>query len=450
MPTVHVDDIYDELLQLPLIDAHTHLIGGHLGAQGLHDILLYHMSISDLYAAGCPSGERLTQYPAWPTQQEAHSRIIEALPYLAHTQNTSIAWGIRTILKDLYGINEPVTANNWLGIDTAIRKHADDHQWQRMVCAKAGIERFSTEIARRQDNTDDDILSYSLEWAFFTRCQWGEYDTALYELERCWGELPGPPAPIGAGQRPSTSRVIRNISDVQEAIAWYVQHIPAGQVTSMATHISTDINLTPVSDEQMSAALLRRGTAGAEERDIYASYINEQLLDAFEQHIGNRVLFQFSFGAEPLPYETGSRLSQQSIKQLADMVSRHPNIRFQCFLASLHANQSLCSLCRELPNLSLAGYWWHNFFPSSIRQVMEERLDMLPTNKQIGFFSDAYCVEWAYGKAMIVRKQLASVLASKINSGQYTKSMALEIARKILHDTPQKLNRISAKDGSIS
>ena len=34
----------------------------------------------------------------------------------------------------------------------------------------------------------------------------------------------------------------------------------------------------------------------------------------------------------------------------------------------------------------------------AIRQVMEERLDMLPANKQIGFFSDAYCVEWSYAK----------------------------------------------------
>ena len=28
----------------------------------MHDVLLYHMVISDLHAAGCPSGTRLTQY----------------------------------------------------------------------------------------------------------------------------------------------------------------------------------------------------------------------------------------------------------------------------------------------------------------------------------------------------------------------------------------------------
>ncbi len=59
------------------------------------------------------------------------------------------------------------------------------------------------------------------------------------------------------------------------------------------------------------------------------------------------------------------------------MIARHPGIRFQCFLSSAHANQALCTLARELPNFSLAGYWWHNFFPSFIERVMSERLDML-------------------------------------------------------------------------
>src|SRR5207237_9090423 len=167
----------------------------------------------------------------------------------------------------------------------------------------------------------------------------------------------------------------------------------------------------------MEEALARRGRAGPRERDVYASYINEKFLGALERR-GGEIVFQFSFGAEPLPYETGSRLAQRTVAQVGEMIGRHPGLRFQCLLASRHANQSLCTLCRELRNLSLAGYWWHNFFPSAIRQVMEERLDMLPLNRQVAFFSDAYCVEWAYAKAQVVRHELAVVLAAKVESGQ--------------------------------
>ena len=56
--------VEEALAEVPVLDIHTHLVGGKLGARGLHDILLYHMVISDLYAAGCPNGARLTQFPA--------------------------------------------------------------------------------------------------------------------------------------------------------------------------------------------------------------------------------------------------------------------------------------------------------------------------------------------------------------------------------------------------
>jgi len=437
--TTRFETILDALDELPALDAHTHLVGGKLGARGLNDILLYHMAVSDLYAAGCPSGARLTQYPGWPPPEEAHARIREALPYLVRVRNTSISWGVRLILRDLYGWNEEIAEDNWQRLDAQIRERADDRTWHREIAQKANIRRICTEIARREDGQDDDLLDYSLEWAFFTRCQWGEFDTALYELERCWGKTPESPAPIGGGERPATERVIRSLDDVHAAVDWYVGQIPVGQVLSTATHISTDINFREVPDAEMADALARREGAGPAERDTYASYINEAFLTALEEKCADSLVYQFSFGAEPLPFETSSRLSQRSIAQLAEIVGRHPRLRFQCYLSSAHANQSLCTLCRELPNLALAGYWWHNFFPSIIERIMAERLDMLPTNKQIGFFSDAYCIEWAYAKCVIVKRILAKVLADKFALGQYDANAAVSIAREILFETPQTL-----------
>lgn len=431
-------DLESGLATVPVLDIHTHLVGGRLGARGLHDILLYHMVISDLYAAGCPSGARLTQFPGWPDEGEAQHRIEEALPFLPLIQNTSSSWGVRIILSELYGWRGPVTRENWRKLDDLIRERADDRARHHSILDQLNIRRTGTEIARRSSGVDDDRLQYALEWGFFTRCQWGEFDTALYELERCWGRTPESPSPIGSGGRPAMERVIRSLADVHAAVNHYVAAIPHEQVLSMATHISTDIDFRLVSDGEMESALARRAQAGSVERDIYASYVHELFLTQLEQH-ADHIVFQFSLGAEPLPFETGSRLNQRTIAQLAEMIARHPRLRFQCFLSSLHANQSLCTLARELPNFSLAGCWWHNFFPTTIRHVLSERLDMLPANKQVGFFSDAYCVEWTYAKAIIVRKQLARVLAEKVGQGQFNVNEALGIARQILFDAPQSL-----------
>ena len=433
-----VGELEDALAEIPILDVHTHLVGGKLGARGLHDVLLYHMVISDLYAAGCPSGARLTEYPGWPSVDEAQRRIAEAIPSLPNIRNTSSFWGVQIILRDLYGWTEPLDENNWRRLDAMIRERADDRDWHHGILDRVNIRRTGTEIARREGGADDDRLQYALEWAFFSRCQWGEFDTALYELERCWGRTPESPAPIGSGRRLTPERTIRSLDDVQAAMRHYIGSIPYGQLIATAAHISTDIDYRVVGDTEMSAALARRGEAGPVERDIYASYIQELFLSGLEEH-GDEIVFHFSIGAEPLPFEAGCRVSQRTIAQLGEMIARHPRLRFQCFLASRHANQSLCTLARELPNLSLAGYWWHSFFPDTIRQLIAERLDMLPTNKQIGFFSDAYCVEWTYAKVRIVQKQMARVLADKVQQGQYTQNDALSIARTILYETPQTL-----------
>jgi len=426
------------LAEVPLLDAHTHLTGGKLGARGLHDVLLYHMVISELYAAGCPNGARLTEFPGQPDDEEARARIQEAIPYIKHISNTSMFWVLQKILADLYDWAEPITENNWQRLDAIIRERSDDRAWQRELLGRANILGSVTELARRGDGQDDDCLQYSMEWAFFTRAQRGEFDTALYEIERCWGKPPSSPVAHAAANRPVSERVIRTLDDVHAAMEHYVSELVAAPVISMATHISTDIQFRGISDDEMAQALSRREAAGPIERDIYASYVHEAFLTALAA-CADKIVFQFSFGAEPLPHETASRVPQQAIADLADSISRHPNIQFACLLSSRHANQSLCTLCRELPNLSLIGYWWHNFFPDAIMQVMSERLDMLPVNKQIGFFSDAYCAEWAYGKAWLVRKLMSQVLAERVARDQYSMDEAVSIVREIVFETPQTL-----------
>ena len=83
-----------------------------------------------------------------------------------------------------------------------------------------------------------------------------------------------------------------------------------------------------------------------------------------------------------------------------------------------------------------------------MRPVMEERLDMVPVNKQVGFFSDAYCLEWTYAKARMILNQLSVVLAAKIEYGQYTRNDALAVAQAILYETPLRTGGHEAGAGS--
>lgn len=429
--------LLEGLETIPLLDVHTHLDAAHLTARGLHDILLYHMVISDLVSAGCPSRGRLSEEPS---AAEVESRLLEAIPFLPYIQNTSIFWGVRIILRDLYDWDQPITLDNWRVLDERIRQQSTDPAWPEKILRRAGIVRTGTELWRRRGGQFDHLLQYAVEWAFFSRSQWGVNDIPLFELERAWNQ-PGPSAPLPVtlgGGRPALDKTIQSVADVRAAIQHYVEYIPYADVLSTAQHISTDINYRDVTDSEMAAAITNRQQASTADRDVYASFILEAFLTELEKH-GSEIVYQFSIGAEPLPDETGSKLRQETLFELAAMIARHPGLRFQAFLSSEHASQAMCTLARELPNLSLAGYWWHNFFPGAIRKVISDRLDMLAVNKQVGFFSDAYCLDWAYAKAVLVRRQWAEVLAQKIEQGQFTISEALHIARQILYETPQTL-----------
>ena len=429
--------LYDKLCNIPLMDVHTHMDASHICARDISDVALYHMVVSDLYSAGCPDGMRMSENP---TNSEIEYRMERAAQFFGKIRNTSCYWGLKTILCELYGWEDDITPGNWRELDATIRGKARDPGWGREILKRAKIRRVCTEHWRGRGGIADDVFQYSLEWAFFTRNQWDQFDTALLELEHAWNqESPGAPLPVTVNrERLSMTKNIKSISDVHSAIEHYCSKIPYGEVLGTASHLSTDINYRLVSEDEMSKALANRVNAGVWERDVYANYISELF---FSELAGKdrKLVLQFSLGAEPLPYETGSKLRPETVYELANLFARHRNLNFMIFLSELSQNQALCTLARELPNISLSAYWWHNFFPSIMRDVIDQRLDMLAMNRQVGFFSDAYCADWAYAKANIVRKQFSMVLEQRVAQGQYTVDESLEIASGILYDSAKQL-----------
>ena len=81
-------------------------------------------------------------------------------------------------------------------------------------------------------------------------------------------------------------------------------------------------------------------------------------------------------------------------------------------------------------------------YPEIIRSYLKLRLQMLPYSKIGGFFSDAYVVEWIYGKAALAKKELAYVLAEMVHLDYIDRDTAIDIAKTVLNENAAKLYKI--------
>ena len=454
MPAKLEREIFELLGSVPKIDIHTHLSADRLMARGLDDLLLYHMLNTELYAASHLEGEHPdgARVPEDRTEALALARIEPAVRALPRIRNTSLSWVFRRIIADLYDWKGELDSTNWRKLHERIKeRNAADGERARTILRDLGVRRVGTEITRRADGRGDDIFQYALEWAFFARTQWdragasGQADMPLFELERTWGAAgPQPPLPVTMRreERPALERTIRRAEDLRGAVRHYAELIPRSSVLATAQHLSTDIDYRPVTEAELETAIRNREHAGARELGVYASAILEAFLTELERRgggPGSPLVFQFSLGAESLPFESACRLRSETVADLARLVAAHPDLRFMCFNASRAAHQSLCSLVRELPNLSLGGFWWHSFFPSALAAMAQERLDMVPLVKQCDYMSDAYVVDWVYGKDLLIRRAYAGVFARQVEEGQYSMADVEAIAHGIFLDSPREL-----------
>jgi len=425
------------IASLPAFDCHTHIDTRHPVARGIHDVLLYHMVISELYAAGCPDGARMSEEP---DEQEVEQRVTRALPYFPLITNTSGYMALRIILCDLFDWTEPVTVQNWRQLDARIKEYSARPNRLRQLMEKSNVKKYNTELWRRGDGSLNHYFNYSMEWAFFTRAQWGRFDTALIELEHAWNHAePCGPLPVTLTEDLiNFKKKLKTVDDVKEAIAHFLDKTPYDDIIAIASHLSTDVAYSSPTDADMAAAMARRADATLADQGIYASYIFNAYLNEYERR-GIKTVLQFSTAAEPLPFESGSKMRAETPFELAKIFNAHSGIHFNIHLANHANNQIFCSLAREIPNMSLNGYWWHNFYPSFIPRVLSERLDMLPVSKTVGYFSDAYCAEWAYAKQKYIRFFTAQVLSERVSWGQFTEDEAIGVAGQLLGGTSCKI-----------
>ena len=79
------------------------------------------------------------------------------------------------------------------------------------------------------------------------------------------------------------------------------------------------------------------------------------------------------------------------------------------------------------------GHWWYSNTPSFIARDLQARLEAVPRNKIVGYYSDMYKLEFALPKFAMFKRCLAGVLADHfIGLMGWGERRAIELGHQVL------------------
>jgi glucuronate isomerase len=128
-----------------------------------------------------------------------------------------------------------------------------------------------------------------------------------------------------------------------------------------------------------------------------------------------------------------------SLHDYQALFNHFSNVTFPVSTLSPDAGAELVAYAWIFPNVVPMGHWWYSNIPAYIAADLRARLQAVPKVKLIGYYSDAYKLEFILPKFNMFRRVLAETLADVAIRGQgWSVERALELARLVLLENPRK------------
>jgi hypothetical protein len=420
----------DELLKaigdLPAIDVHSHLNRDRLAASDPGAILFYHMLMYGLRSSG------LAEDQLWPDgQMHGRGRPYEDfLAYWPSVATTGFGWILRTILRDLYEFDEPLTAESLPRLQAALEARVARPAWPKEVFDRARVVRAltsATGVSPLAPGQYDGGLRFTVEKA---------PTGGIHEAWTWRDRLQNLSKHLG--------RDVTDLAGLEEAVAAFYGRLDWTGNHALVAWISSEIDFRPATTATINA-LVADALAG-KELDLQAVRLLEAAyVRAVCRAIRGRTrVFQICYGVQFLPPRVAAarpvgRAAPEFASSMGHLFGEFQDIHFNILNGYEPDEPVWCAMTQGYANVSLAGFWWQTFYPSVMHQAVHRRLDMVPRARLMAFFSDGYCVDWVYGRLRTVQRVLANVMAERIERGFMTREEALAAARDMLFETPRRL-----------
>jgi len=128
---------------------------------------------------------------------------------------------------------------------------------------------------------------------------------------------------------------------------------------------------------------------------------------------------------------------------LTNLFLEYKQARFDLFHAGYPYARECGVLAKYFPNVWADLAWMHIISAGGTRQILRDWLDLVPANKILGFGGDVRHVELVYGHLYEARRNIAQVLAERVERGDDTMDEAIDIAQFLLHDSAAEAFNLS-------
>lgn len=435
--------LFVELDSLRLIDPHSHIEPLAPASKSLADLLGYHYYTELCHSAGMPRDE--IEEPGIDPKEKVR-RLVGWLQPLRNTIQYSWLLELARTFFD-FPPDEHLTTANWESLyDAADRKMAQP-DWPDQVLSHTKLDTvFLT-------NQFDDPLT-GFDTRRYVPCL--RTDDLVFHLGK---------AEVRQRLEQATNTDVHDAASLRAAIAKLFEHFVAKGARACAISLPPDFSPTvfptglrrsqfQAAAEAIDPALnvVLHGLEGGdpEEENILADYARRVSHFVFwmlaEFCADFKLPFDLMIGVNRNVYRNGVYQGQDlfdcrvSILQYAELFNAFPQVIFPVSVLASVTNQELVSYSWIFPNVLTSGHWWYSNTPAYIEHDAAARLEAVPQTKQIGYYSDAYKLEFVLPKFDMYRRCLARVLSREfVERRGWSEERAVGLARSILRGNVERI-----------
>jgi glucuronate isomerase len=398
-----VQQLYDAICRNPLIDPHSHIDPRRPTARSLDDILGYHYYTELAHSAGM--GKELLAADADP-----HERVRAILTHMDRFDNTvQFSWFLEIARTFLGFDGDRLTAADcdWL-CDTADRVFGQP-DWEAQVLRLSNVEKiFLT-------NDFDDPLE-GFDTSRYVPCL--RTDDLVFKLHQ---------PEVRQRLEEATVKDV-DPTRLRPALEALFEHFTRHGARACAISLPPDFSPSHLDDAR---------------HRYHVFWLLAECCREFQ------LPFDLMIGVNRRVYEQGVYQGQDlfdqrtSLIQYADLFNAFPEVTFCVSVLSSAQNQELASYSWIFPNVVTSGHWWYSNIPTLIEQDVRLRLQAVPKTKQLGYYSDAYKLEFVLPKFNMYRRILVKVLLDDfIRPGIYSESQALDMAGLLLRQNARRIFKV--------